>query len=341
MKKYWTEEEEKKFIELYSSGLELLDISARLQRSFGSCWAKLKDLRARGIVPRDKKGAPGPENNGQVLADEILAEELSRRGYAVSKMTDDKMDREHVVCQKPEREFSFAVISCTHLGSRYQQLTLLREFYQRIFDQGILHVFHCGDLIDGMKVYDGQEYEIFAHGVEAQVNYAVEYYPRHPGLKTYVIAGNHDYSFIKYAGADALDMIAQKRKDIVYLGAYGAYPRLGRLKIYLHHGHGGTSYASSYRLQRNIERFSPQAKPDYYFLGHYHTTCALFQYRNVLGMLVPCFQSQTPYERRQALSPEIGGYIFHLGTNDVGRKNNLVVVRMEYVPFYRPIEDDY
>lgn len=334
MPKPWTEEEVNKIRELYLSGLSIREVARRLGRSFDSVWAKIKSAGInRNIIAN---AASAPE-----IDDYTLAEELSRRGYIVEKMTEDKADREYVIYQKIEKEFKFGVISCTHLGSKYQQLTHLKEFYQRCHDSGVTAIFHCGDLLDGIDVYDGQEYEIFCHGFDAQVEYAVEHYPHHPGLKTFVIAGNHDYSFVKRAGGDPLEKISQQRKDVIYLGAYGAYPRISDLRIYIHHGHGGGAYARSYKLQKSIEQFAPEAKPDYYFLGHYHTTCILPHYRNVLAMMVPSFQSQTPFLRRHALNPEIGGFIFTLGLNDEGRKNHLVLAGIEYVPFYVPKERDY
>jgi len=340
MKKPWTEEEIQRLIQEYRAGKKVEEIATELGRSWNSVWGKIKAYNS------EKKAKEKEKEEGFIRADILedeqkLAAILSAKGYVVEKMTDDKMDRRFVIEQKIEREIKIGVISCTHLGSKYQQLTSLLEFYQICSNSGVHHIFHCGDLLDGIDVYPGQEYEIFQHGLDAQVSYAIEKYPKIEGVKTYLIAGNHDYSFIKKAGADALDIIARQRPDIVYLGAYGAYPQVGNLKIYLSHGHAGNPYARSYRLQKMIEQFSSEAKPDFFFLGHYHTNCILPHYRNVFAIQLPSFQAQTPYLRRMGLYPEIGGYILTLKLNDEGRKNNLALAGIEYIPFYKMKERDY
>ena len=272
-----------------------------------------------------------------------MATELSKIGYKVEKLSPDKMDRKFKVDPKlfEGDSYKFAVISCSQIGSKFQQLTYLTNFYKYVEDKKIKVVLHCGDLVDGVKVYKGQEYELFLHGAQAQKDYVVEYYPKIEGGVTYVIAGNHDYSFMKEAGEDILESISQKRTDIKYLGAYGAYPQIGHLNIYIAHGKGGTAYARSYRLQKNIEQFAPAAKPDFYFLGHFHVTDSLYQYRNVVAFMMPCFQSQTPHLRQLGLYPEIGGFIFDITVNDTYRKTGLAKMNFEWIPFYVPIDRDY
>jgi predicted phosphodiesterase len=285
-----------------------------------------------------------PESPITTLDESDMAEELASLGYKVEKLSADKADRHAPIdlSMFDGEHIRFAVISCTQLGSKYQQITYLRDFYKLADDRGIKVVLHCGDLVDGMNVYDGQEYELFIHGVKAQADYAAENYPQlSNGGITYVISGNHDYSFMKESGADILEQVSQRRSDIKYIGAYGAYPDIGPMKVYLHHGGGGGAYARSYRLQKNIEQFAPEAKPDLYFMGHYHIGCHLPMYRNVCAFMIPCFQSQTPFLRRLGLYPEIGGLIMDITINDWHRKAGLVDMKFEWVPFYVPKENDY
>lgn len=311
-----------------------------LRRSEG--WKKRGSLN-EGISPIGETVVKR-ETTASDISEQDLRQVLSEKGYRVEKLTPDKMD----ITKKVDtsifegEKIKFGVISCSHLASKFQQLTHLQTYYARVQEQGIKLVFHCGDVVAGMKVYKGQEYELFLHGVKAQREYAIEHYPRMTnGGKTIMIAGNHDYSFHKEAGCDIVEDIANEREDIEYWGAYGAYPILPRLKIYIQHASGGVPYAISYRLQKNIEQFSPDAKPDIYFMGHLHKSCALFQYRNVTAFSMPCFESQTPYLRRKGLYPEIGGLIIEFCVNDRGRKNNLARMKFEWIPFYKPIEKDY
>jgi len=277
------------------------------------------------------------------MTPQAMAARLSELGYAVERLSQDKMDRKFIVDPSlfEGDTYKIGVVSCTHLGSKFQQLSHLRAFYHRCYDQGVRVVLHTGDLVDGMNVYAGQEFELFQHGFDAQRDYAVENFPVLPYGKTLVIAGNHDYAFVKEGGADILEAIASRRPDIEYLGALGAYPLIGPLKIYMQHGAGGGAYARSYRLQKNIESFAPEAKPDIYFLGHLHIGCYLPAFRNVFGVMVPCFQAQTPFERRRALYPEIAGIIVEITVNDRDRKSGFVSMKMDWVPFYVPKEKDY
>jgi predicted phosphodiesterase len=278
-------------------------------------------------------------------SEDEMRKQLSGLGYKVVKLTEDKSDLQYKFDTNllfNGSKMTFAVISCTQIGSRYQQMTHLRSFYQYIQERGIKIVLHCGDMVDGVNVYSGHEYELFLHGEDAQSSYCIEHYPEmKDGGKTLVIAGNHDYSFMKEAGCDILKRISEARPDIEYIGAYGAYPVMPMLKVYMQHGGGGGAYARSYKMQKYIEQMAPESKPDLYFLGHYHSTCGLFEYRNVTAFMLGCFQSQTPHERRHGLYPELGGMIVEVTVNSKTRKYTLADFKFEFIPFYIPIENDY
>ena len=278
------------------------------------------------------------------LSEGDAIEFLSEKGYKLEKPSPVKVARKIKVDTsvfKGKEEVEIAVISCTQLGNKWQQITHLKQFYQFVQDRGIKIVLHAGDLVDGEKVYTGHEYEIFLHGEKAQREYVVSEYPKMEGVTTYVIAGNHDYSFWKRSGVDIVENICKDRKDLIYCGAYGAYPKIGNLNIFLHHGDGGNAYARSYKMQKKIEQFSPETKPDIYFLGHYHTNNLLPAYRNVYGIQLGCFESQTPYLVRKGLCPEVGGWIVKFILNDKGRKSNTARFQFEYIPFFKMIENDY
>lgn len=279
-----------------------------------------------------------------------LKSALSAKGYKVEKLGMEEIDNRFDI--PPEMfegdRIQFAVLSCTQIGSKYQQMTHLHRFYHYCQEEyGIKTFLHCGDLVDGERVYKGHEYELFLHGADAQIDYTCENYPKViNGGRTFVIAGNHDESFIKDSGVNPVRRISDHREDIDYIGLYGAYPRIehpaiGNRMIYLHHGAGGCSYARSYKLQKYIEQFSPQQKPDIYFCGHYHISCYIPGYRNVEGFLVPCFQAQTPHLKRHQLNPLVAGYIITLKLNDFGREGNKIEIDFKMVPFFKHIENDY
>jgi biotin operon repressor/predicted phosphodiesterase len=235
-------------------------------------------------------------------------------------------------------KMSFGVVSDTHLGSKNQQLTFLKDFYQRCADRGIDTVYHCGDLIDGEGLYRGHEHSVFIHGFDDQVAYAIENYPKVEGITTELVGGNHDLVYVKRAGADPCVPISNARSDIIYHGPYSAWIRIAEIALmYLLHPDGGSAYAHSYKLQKIIESFEGGKKPRLTFIGHWHTWNHT-KTRNVDGWLAGCFQSQTEYERRKALQPVIGGNIVTVEFDDEG---DIRHVTPEFYQYLVPKEKDY
>ena len=154
---------------------------------------------------------------------------------------------------------------------------------------------------------------------------------------TYLIGGNHDESFYKAEGTDVLHRLSEKRNDIMYLGLYGAYLKLGHIKIYMMHGAGGVAYARSYKLQKIIEQMAPQLKPHLLFVGHWHVANHLPMYRNVEGFQLGCFQSQTPYLKRKGVYPTLAGLIVKIYPDERG----LSAIDTHWEYYHRPIEHDY
>ena len=234
----------------------------------------------------------------------------------------------------------FGLISDTHFGSKFQQLTYLHEFYEKCKKAEVDFVIHAGDATEGDgSLYRGQRFEMFLHGFSEQRDYFCEFYPKFD-IETYVVAGNHDESFMRSANVDVLGEISSRRTDINYLGRRGAYLNItkNKIKMYIHHPDGGTAYAISYKPQKFIENFSSENKPQVYFIGHYHTAGQFFL-RNVHCFLTGCFQSQTPYLRGKGLMPEVCGWIVDYDVATDGW--SLEVVNTTIVPFYRVIKDDY
>ena len=240
-----------------------------------------------------------------------------------------------------EETGKIGIISCTHFGSKYAQITHLHHFYARCKDEGVSTVFHCGDLVDGDgRIYRGQRYEMHLQGIAEQRDFVVSAYPK-IGIPTKIISGNHDESFAMSAGVDIVADVVKERKDLDYLGRYAAnlFIAGGKVKVKLHHGEGGNAYAASYKGQKYIETFTSENKPQVYVLGHYHTFIQMFR-RNIHFFQLGCFQAQTPYLVRKMLSPELGGWIIEYSL-DPEDGWSLSLVKAGLVPFYKVIKDDW
>lgn len=230
-----------------------------------------------------------------------------------------------------ENRFRFALIGDTHVGSLYTHEAALLGFYDHAAAAGCAKVYHAGDVVDGHRVYRGQEFELRDIGFEAQVARLVAVAEKF-SLPTSFVTGNHDQSFKTAAGANVGLAIAHKC-GWEFLGEEQARVEwqtpAGPFSLMLLHPGGGTSYALSYRPQKIVESLEGGTKPDMLAIGHYHKAEMIPSYRNVALIQAGTFQRQTPFMARQGLAAHVGGWIMDV---TVGDGHN--VIRGEFVAFY-------
>ena len=265
------------------------------------------------------------------------AEKLRLQGYEI------EIGQQWIVLNKHARHLPnettineeytrIGVISDTHFGSRYQQPTALASFMQEAKADVWLHI---GDLVQGINMFRGWEGEAYLHTADLQREEALKLYP-HTNSQTYIISGNHEQSFLKGSGYNIVQSFANERDDVTFLGNSGAFLTISGIRIYMWHPAGGSAYAKSFKIQKQIEAFAGGNKPDIIFAGHWHFYNSTL-HRNVFGFNVPCWQTQTPYEMERSLYPDVGGLVI-----EVWRKNgSLHKIRHEYFPIWIPREEDY
>lgn len=230
----------------------------------------------------------------------------------------------------------FAVVSDTHIGSLYERLDALNSFYKLLKHEGIKTVLHCGDVLEGHKLYRGQEFEVYTVGFEKQLKALVEKYPKIKGIETYFITGTHDLSFMYQSGLNVGEAIEKARPDLHFLDNEIANIKMKIGKKYvvyqLLHPSGGTPYAVSYRSQKVVESFSGGMKPRAVFIGHLHKADFMPCFRNVKAFLAGCWQSQTPFMAKKPTPSHIGGWILEDTVGD-GLTDRM---KAEFVTFYEP-----
>jgi len=233
---------------------------------------------------------------------------------------------------------NLGVISDTHIGSGYQRLDALNEFYNYCKKVGINTILHAGDVIDGWGVYKGQEFELhpYARSWPEQKDMFVKEVPKIDGITTIFITGNHDASFKKLVGLIVGDEIQKARPDWKFVGADIASvifsTKFGDFTVKLiHPGGGSQQYAISYKPQKIVESL-PGAKPDMVVVGHYHKAFIMPNYRGVMTVCPGCFQSQTPFMATQSLQAHVGGWVFRIILGN--RKNLTACFKSEFVSFY-------
>lgn len=291
-----------------------------------------------------------------------LLDEIHTAGIDV---TYDDASKQAAISKKPHKfkepllleplykhKIKIGCVSDTHLGSYFQQLSLLRTAY-KVFDQEKCDfIVHAGDLCEGYGMHSDQSFECHTHGFDDILDYVVNNYPESKrGTLTYTIGGSHDMSYKKQAGANIVRAICEKRPDLIYRGEESAsFSIVGKewFNVNLLHPTSGLSYARSYKLQKQTEALVSSAfttirsymldplatakesvrVPMVLLVGHYHQAAYLPGYLGVDSFLLPCFESQTPYLKRKSLFPQIG---FLLLSIEFDEKKNVTKV----VPDFR------
>ena len=210
------------------------------------------------------------------------------------------------------------VVSDTHFGNIHQQLHLLNKVYEEAHRRGITTVLHCGDMVDGNYLNrPEQPRQQFLHGFDEQVGYVVDMYPKVNGITTKYILGSHDETHYKNGQATLNAWISRCRPDMVYLGQDCASLDVNGVKIFMDHPGGGSAQALSYKPQKRIEILESDYKPKILLIGHYHKSYS-FVYRNVRGILVPCFCDKTQFQQKQGLSNAVGAYFLNIYSDNKG-----------------------
>ena len=273
-------------------------------------------------------------------------DDLKEQGYMIDEMdglfklcrTLPAEDNTHEQSWAGDKIIRFGVVSDTHFGSHWQQITHLNTFYDYLSAEGIDTVFHPGDLTEGVNMRKGHEYEVFVHGADAQAQYVIDHYPKRKGIMTKFITGNHDHSGIKAAGHDIGHVINNARDDMEYLGPANAKVKITpNCTVELNHPLDGASYALSYAPQKTIDAMSGGQKPNILLNGHHHKTFSMM-YRNIHAIECGTFQAQTPWMRGKRIAANMGGWIIEAHVDEEGTITRL---KQELIPFYDAIEKDY
>ena len=266
-----------------------------------------------------------------------ICEELNLKDYEIIGLVElmkqdgeliDYLDGEIIKLKKPNKDndvyilpnnlshLKLLLISDTHLCSKYDRLDILRYLYDKAENNGIKHILHSGDFTDGRSNRPEQVYELKESSYQGQVDYCIDKYPRFSG-KTYVIQGNHDDWWYKSAGSEILKPISKAREDIIYLGSDVADMKIGKLKIRLFHGYGGSSYAKSYKIQKYLDTIPTNEKPDILQTGHIHQA---FYYKqdHTHCFQTSCLEDQTPYCRSLGLSNDKSCWWLDIDFDDKG-----------------------
>lgn len=232
----------------------------------------------------------------------------------------------------------FGLVSDTHLGSKHERLDVLAELYNIFAGEGVKHVFHAGNWVEGESRLNRHDIRIY--GLEAQLNYFVENYPAKDGIRTYYVAGDDHEGWwqqreVINIGQTLEDKArAAGRADLEYLGYVEAdvelRARKGSAVLRVMHGGGGSAYAYSYTAQKVVESFQGGEKPQVLALGHYHKFDFCYP-RGVCVVQPGCTQDQSVFLRKRKIEAMVGGCLAWIKQRPDG---SLQRFRAEWLPFY-------
>lgn len=263
-----------------------------------------------------------------------LVEMMKRQGYLFDivegQIVKIKPVKENDIYQIPNNleKIKLLLISDTHLANKYDRLDILRYLYAKAEDNGINYVLHSGDLTEGLSGRPDQIYSLKEASYTGQRDYVVENYPK-SNIPTYLIAGNHDMWWYKKCGADICRDISNARDDIHYLGSDCEDMRIGKLKIRLFHGIGGSSYAKSYKLQKYLDSIPMSERPHILQTGHIHQAFYMKQGQTHCFQ-TSCLQDMTPYERSNGFNNDKSCWWVEVNMDN---KGNPVSIQQELETF--------
>ena len=223
----------------------------------------------------------------------------------------------------------FWLLADTHLGNKMSAKKELEDFYKKAGDEWVEAFIHCGDLVDGTgNVFKGQVYELENVWYDEQLKTAVNDYPYYWDIKTFVVGGNHDESFLKENGANIIKNIANLRDDIIDMWFYDARIKLNWVDINAHHWWKSQAYAKSYHSQKLIENIDSRNQPHIFASGHRHD--ALYMaYRNIHTFLPWAFLKQNLLAKRFNLGNTIWWWIVEVDIKEDGSSE----IQMKFIEY--------
>ncbi len=267
-----------------------------------------------------------------------------------------------VIHQIPTKHTRFVIIGDLHLNARAEDggygcdFAKLEKVLHIAKEEGAEFVVQTGDVTDGENMRHHQKYGIVVQGLDNVVEFSVNHWPD-CGLPTYFIGGNHDETYLNFAGADICKYIAEKRPDLHYLGMNeGNLPLQPRYQkmlmkaqnnqeraqlvkklitergptwLRIRHPSKGSAKGRSYQPQQHVEALEGSFKPHILVIGHYHKMDYLFK-RNVHIFQAGTLEKQSGWMRTKDLAAHLGGLLVDAYYNENGSILPLYHQRLEY-----------
>ena len=260
------------------------------------------------------------------LLDKFTLKEL--KAIADGKSLDPDAGERPIINFEGE-EFRALFVTDTHWGAKHSPTQYWELALEEAYKNGCTHIFHGGDMIEGMSNRPDHVYSLSHIGFSAQMDLAQEMLEM-TELPIFIVSGNHDLWALKSGGLKAVEDVAKRLSHVTFLGDDIGTAVINGTNWMLHHGQdGGGSYAISYRPQKIVEAFSGGEKPHVLMTGHDHKH-GYFQIRNVHCILGGALCRQSSWMRATRKANFDGFWILKAGIAD----KQIKWMENRWYPFY-------
>lgn len=136
-----------------------------------------------------------------------------------------------IITDNQENNMKFLLISDLHFGNEFENLGLIDRAYNYCIKNGINIILCGGDFIDGSFSKSPQKIT----DLYDQIEYFIKNYPQDKNILTFGVAGDHDFSTLKRASLDIIEICNNRRHDIIIGGYNNAEINIKNDKIHLFH----------------------------------------------------------------------------------------------------------
>lgn len=288
-------------------GATIADVAAILECSQKEALERIREVGSRGynLHQRGASYTVDPVPPPPIARDDRFTYASDRQGY-----------------------YRFGFITDNHYGSKYCREDVNEALYDWFEREGVTRVFNAGNWIDGE--FPKNRHDLLVHGMQPQLDYFVERYPRRPGIVTDFVAGDdHEGWYAQREGVNIGQMAEDTarragRADLRYLGYMEAFIDLQRAgtrastKLLVCHPGGGTAYAITYSPQKFVESLQGGEKPAVILFGHWHKIFDVI-IRNVIALGGGCTKDLDPFGRKHVKGGySLGGLIVELWQDERG-----------------------
>ena len=202
-------------LQLIKEGKNNREICEIFNISFNQLYDELLKLKTKGIKYSRKYYSDGSIKYNKITKLKKLNENVNKT----------------IITDNQEDNIKFLLISDLHFGNEFENLGLIDRAYNYCIKNGINIILCGGDFIDGSFSKSPQKIT----DLYDQIEYFIKNYPQDKNILTFGVAGDHDFSTLKRASLDIIEICNNRRNDIIIGGYNNAEINIKNDKIHLFH----------------------------------------------------------------------------------------------------------